>query len=123
MKRSLLVLLFWTCILASGAWAQARISLDEIPALVLKNDTTAAVSAQMTLFALHSYQGTVARALPQVDLSASYSLGYTPSAETQSLVLTPIPGEVTTTTSDYGNHSLNTKLTLSQLLPTAGSLL
>jgi outer membrane protein TolC len=123
MKRFLSALFLAIGLLACRAGAQAQITLGEIPALVLKNDTTAAISTQMTLFAMHTYQGTVARALPQIDLSTSYSLGFTPSVETQSLVLVPIPGEVTTTNTDYGTHSLDTKLTLSQLLPTAGSLL
>ena len=110
-----LVLLF--CLCPPALEGQEKLALDALPALVLQHDTTAALSAQTTLFALHTYQGTVARALPQIDLSTSYSLGYTPSLKTQ---VNPSPPVSLT---DYGTHSLDTRLTLSQLLPTAGSLL
>ncbi len=121
MKRSLCAVFLSIGILAFRAGAQAQITLGDIPALVLKNDTAAAISAQTTLFALHTYQGTVARALPQVDLSTSYSLGYTPSVVTQVTVPT-FPYFEDFSYTDYGAHSLDTKLTVSQLLPTAGSL-
>jgi hypothetical protein len=122
MKRFLSALFLAIGLLACRAGAQAQITLGEIPALVLKNDTTAAISTQMTLFAMHTYQGTVARALPQIDLSTSYSLGFTPSLETQVTIPAP-PFSENLSYTDYGTHSLDTKLTLSQLLPTAGSLL
>ncbi len=87
--------------------------MDALPGLVLQHDTTAALSAQSALFAFHTWQGTLARALPQIDLSTSWSLAYTPD-------IVPAAGIELT---DQGTHLIGTKLTVSQLLPTAGSLL
>ncbi len=95
------------------------------PALVLGHDTDAAISAQTTQFALHAYNGTLAQALPQIDLSSTYSLGYTPLFESESISLGgPPPGFaiLDTRNQEQGSHLLDTKLSLSQLLPTAGSL-
>jgi outer membrane protein TolC len=122
--RGMVLALLALCLAGPGpVGAQDRLTLDMIPSLVLRHDTGAAISAQTTLFSLHSYQGAVAKAFPQLDLSASYSLGYTASLDTQVSNPAPPPLLQNLTYTDYGVHSLDTKLTLSQLLPTAGSLL
>ena len=106
--------------------APPKLTLDALPGLVLGHDTGAAISAQTTQFALHTYQGTIAQALPQIDFSTTYSLAYTPLFESQSINFAGPPpfgiGINDTKTQDQGNHLLDTKLSLSQLLPTAGNL-
>jgi outer membrane protein TolC len=89
----------------------APLTLADLPALVLANDASAVSAARSVEAAYHGYRGTLADALPQLDLSTGYSLGYTPS--------TTIAGGAY---EDYATHAANTRLTLSQLLPTAGSL-
>jgi len=107
--------------------AADTLALVDVPGLVLAHDTTTALSAQSTLFALHTYQGTLAQALPQIDLTTSYSLGYTPLTESSGIVLdplaTPFPFSVQDTkTTDQSTNGLGAKLSLSQLLPTGGNL-
>jgi outer membrane protein TolC len=91
--------------------AAAPLSLADLPALVLANDAAAVSAARSVEAAYHGYRGTLADALPQLDLSTGYSLGYTPS--------TTIGGG---TYEDYGTQAATTRVTLSQLLPTAGNL-
>jgi outer membrane protein TolC len=111
---------------ADDAPAPRQLTLDALPGLVLGHDTGSAISAQTTLFALHTYQGTIAQALPQVDFNTSYSLLFTPLTESQSINLAGPPpfgiGIDDTKTQDQGTHLLDTKISLSQLLPTAGNL-
>jgi outer membrane protein TolC len=108
---------------AVPAAAQETLSLGDVPSLVLGHDTSAALSAQTTLFALHTWKGTIARALPQLDFGATWSLAYTPSIQLAAANPSPPPLSGTATNTDQGTHLLDTKLTVSQLLPTAGSLL
>ncbi len=91
--------------------AAAPLTLADLPALVLANDASAVSAARSVDAAYHGYRGTLADALPQVDLSTGYALGYTPS--------TTIAGGAY---EDYATHAATTRVTLSQLLPTAGSL-
>ena len=128
MKRFLLVP-FTFMLLASAAGlppaAQAE-SLDiaGLPRLILANDPAAGASTQTTVFAWHTYKGTLADALPKIDLSTAYSLGYTPLIHSQTIELFPFPpAQQDVETSDQGTHVLSTKLSVSQILPTAGSLL
>jgi outer membrane protein TolC len=91
--------------------AAAPLTLADLPALVLANDAAAVSAARSVEAAYHGYRGTLADALPQVDLSTGYSLAYTPQ--------TTIAGGAY---EEYGTHAATTRVTLSQLLPTAGSL-
>ncbi len=89
----------------------APLSLADLPALVLANDAAAVSAARSVEAAYHGYRGTLADALPQLDLSTGYSLGYTPSTKLSGADL-----------EDYGTQAATTRVTLSQLLPTAGNL-
>jgi outer membrane protein TolC len=91
------------------------LALADLPDLVLASDAGAVTAAQSVQAAYHTYRGTLAGALPQVDLSTGYSLGYTPSVT----VTDPVTAEVT----DYAQHGATTRVSVSQLLPTAGTLL
>ncbi len=130
MKRTLVICLAAAlslpALFADGAAAPQTLSLDDLPGLVIGHDTGAAISAQDTLFALHTYKGTVAQALPQIDFSSNYSLAYTPLFESESINFgSQYPfgfGTADTKTQDQANHLLDAKLSLSQLLPTAGNL-
>jgi outer membrane protein TolC len=132
MRRVTLFLVLAIPLFATATEARAeaggdprRLQLAELPGLVLGHDTGAAISAQSTLLALHTYQGTVAEALPQIDFSTSYTLGYTPWIQSQSYYFTsslPFINVYDLTTTDQANHQLSAKLSVSQLLPTAGSL-
>jgi outer membrane protein TolC len=127
MKRFLLPLLI-AAMAGAGRAVPATadgLALVDLPGLVLAHDTTAAISAQSTLFALHTYQGTVAQALPQIDLSSNYSLAYTPKVESQSvktLTAYPFIQSQDTVVTDQSTNLLGARLSVSQLLPTAGSL-
>lgn len=94
----------------------AALALADLPDLVLASDAAAVTAAQSVRAAYHAYRGTLADALPQVNLSTGYSLYYTPEITTG----TP-PAAVTS--EDYARHSATAKVSASQLLPTAGSLL
>ncbi len=129
MKRVLLTCiaaaLALPALFADDAATPQTLSLGDLPALVLGHDTGAAISAQTTQFALHTYRGAIAQALPQIDFTSNYSLAYTPLYESESISLGVPPygfGIDDTKTQDQGNHFLDTKLSLSQLLPTAGNL-
>jgi hypothetical protein len=124
MKRLFLLLaLLPLCLpLAAQSAAQTEsLSLSLLPALVLDHDPSTAISAQSALFAYHVYKGSVAQALPQIDFTTSYTLGYIPLLHNLVQIAT-FPYFADETTNDQGNHLLNTKLSISQILPTAGSL-
>jgi outer membrane protein TolC len=113
---------------AQNAGGPTALALSSLPSMVLDHDAGAAISAQNALFAYHVYQGSLAQALPQVDFSTNYSLGYKPSIENLYETFNPdlpfprsfiIANE---TTNDLGNHQLTAKLSLNQILPTGGSL-
>jgi outer membrane protein TolC len=119
MRRS--VLLAIALFPAAASAQSAPLTLAELPALVLGHDTASAISAQTTLLARHVYQGTIAQAMPQVDLSSTYSLAYTP--DQKSWIASPPSPSVDVQRTDAGTNLLGAKLSVSQLLPTAGSLL
>jgi outer membrane protein TolC len=115
----------WAQTTAAAPPTPAGLTLPEVPALVLGHDTNAAISAQTTRMALHSYQGTIAQALPQIDFTTNYTLGFTPEQQSQqySFIGGPpffLPQSVDVT--NQGNHTLGARLSLSQILPTAGTL-
>lgn len=96
------------------------LGLPQLPSLVLAHDTAAAVSAQSTLLAYHVYQGTIAQAYPQLDLSTTYSLAFSPDIKSQ--VLNPPLPAAEVDVQNQGTHLLGAKLSVSQLLPTAGNI-
>jgi outer membrane protein TolC len=128
MKRFLLVpfafmLLAMAAALPPSARAES-LGIAGLPRLILSNDPAAGASTQTTAFAWHTYKGTLADALPKIDLSTAYSLGYTPQIHSQTIELFPFPPvQQEVETSDQGTKVLSTKLSVSQILPTAGSLL
>ncbi len=87
------------------------LALADLPDLVLASDAGAVTAEQSVQAAYHAYRGSLAEALPQVDLSAGYSLGYAPSVTMTTIDLT-----------DYAMHGATARVTASQLLPTAGSV-
>jgi outer membrane protein TolC len=123
MRRSALGLcLAISVLLPPAASAEdAPLTLAELPALVLGHDTAAAISAQTTLLAKHTYQGTIAQAMPQVDLTPTYSLAYTPDQKSQ--IASPPAPSVDVERTGAGTNLLGAKLSVTQLLPTAGSLM
>ncbi|OHD67687.1 MAG: hypothetical protein A2177_14475 [Spirochaetes bacterium RBG_13_68_11] len=104
--------------LALTAWAAPAgaepLALADLPDLVLANDAGAVTAERSVQAAYHAYRGTLADALPQVDLSTGYSLYYTPA-----VTMTDPAVDLT----DYAKHGATAKVSVSQLLPTAGSLL
>jgi outer membrane protein TolC len=126
MKPFLLVS-FTSMLLAAAAAlppaAQAEtLDIAGLPRLILANDPAAGASTQTTALAWHTYKATLADALPKIDFSTGYSLGYTPFIHTQTIDL-PTLSQPDMETSDQGTHVLSSKLSVSQILPTAGSLL
>ncbi len=116
-----LMLLAAAAVLPPAALAET-LTIVGLPRRILANDPAAGASTQTTAFAWHTYRGALADALPKIDLSTAYSLGYTPFIHTQTFDLLALsPQDVETT--DQGTHVLSTKLSVSQILPTAGSLL
>ncbi|HET6484984.1 MAG TPA: TolC family protein, partial [Spirochaetia bacterium] len=119
------LLLSGALLMAAATLEADRLTLDALPALVLGHDPQAAISEQTLKVALHTYQGNLSQTLPQIDLSTTYSLGFTPSQESQSTTFTtlfPYLQVADETFTNMGNHALNAKLSVSQILPTAGSL-
>jgi hypothetical protein len=102
------------------------LTLAGLPALVLAKDSTVVTSVQSSLLAFHVYMGSMAQVWPQVDFSSSYGLQYTPRQQTESIVLSstpPFTEDVQDITSnDVAGHSAGGRLSVSQVLPTAGSL-
>jgi outer membrane protein TolC len=92
----------------------APLSLADLPALVLANDASAVSAARSVEAAYHGYRGTLADALPQIDLSTGYTLAYAP-AET-------VTGPPTVEISDYALQGATARVSASQLLPTGGNL-
>jgi outer membrane protein TolC len=126
--KRFLPVLFTLMLLAAAALPPAAqadtLDIAGLPRLILANDPSAGASTQTTAFAWHTYKGTLADALPKVDLSTAYSLGYTPLIQSQTIELFPLPPtQQDVATSDQGTHVLSTKLSVQQILPTAGSLL
>lgn len=92
------------------------LALADLPDLVLASDAAAVTAAQSVLAAYHAYRGMLADALPQVNLFTGYSVYYTPEITTGAP-----PAAVTST--DYAQQGVTARVSASQLLPTAGSLL
>ncbi len=123
MKR--LALPLFLLFAASSLFCQEKpLALRDLPSLVLAKDPVVSSAEQSALLAYHTYQGTLSQALPQLDLSTSYSLDYLPSQVSQSFISLPIAPYYaiqSVTTNDQGTHNLGAKVSLSQLLPTAGT--
>ncbi len=118
------LLLSGALLMAAATLEADRLTLDALPALVLGHDPQAAISEQTLKVALHTYQGNLSQTLPQIDLSTSYSLGFAPTIEEQTITFAP-PFSVQIldqNLNNEGSHNLNAKLSVSQILPTAGSL-
>jgi outer membrane protein TolC len=101
------------------------VRLQDLPGLVLAHDLGVDTSTQTALAAYKTFQGTVAQSLPQVDLSTTYALDYLPLQETQSFLGLDTPPYLQIErlkTNDQANHTLGAKVSLSQILPTAGTL-
>ena len=124
MKRTLCAAVT-AVIMAAGVPAET-LTLRGLPALVLDKDPTVNTTQQSALLAYQTYQGTLAQALPQINFVNQYGLDYIPTYQD---VVTSYTNPVSHTTSSIiatinneMNHSLNSYLSLSQILPTAGTL-
>jgi outer membrane protein TolC len=114
MKHAL-VPIFLVLALCSASSQEQPLSLAGLPELVLSKDPTIDSLVQSSLMAYHAYQGTIAQSWPQLDFSSSYGLQYTPEQTIET-------GTASVTSSDQAGHSADARLSVSQLLPTAGSL-
>lgn len=116
MKHRILAGVAAFAVAAGSPWAGAdALSIADLPDLVLAADAGAVTAAQSVQAAYHAYRGTLAEALPQVDLSTGYSLFFTP----ETTITEPVEISVT----DFARHGATAKVSASQLLPTAGNLL
>ncbi len=109
--RSLISAAVLAALVALPRATAAPLALADLPALVLANDAAAVSAARSVEAAYHGYRGTLADALPQIDLSTGYSLYATPAG-------TLGVAEV----KDYADHRASARLSATQLLPTAGTL-
>jgi outer membrane protein TolC len=109
--RSLASAVAMAALVALPRATAAPLTLADLPALVLANDASAVSAARSVEAAYHGYRGTLADALPQVDLSTGYSLYATPAG---TLGVADVQ--------DYADHRASVKLSATQLLPTAGTL-
>ncbi len=117
MKRIAVLIVLASCL--SALWGQESVlGLKDLPALVLKADSSYASAEKAAEYALHDSRASTDKALPQIDLSNQYSLGYNPV--TQKSIT--IPPAVDVTLNDATMQSLKSNLSVSQMLPTAGSL-
>jgi outer membrane protein TolC len=120
MKRILIPLL---AMLASLPLPADVIRMRDLPALVLGKDLTVDSATQTAIAAYQTYRGTVAQSFPQIDLTTNYSLDYLPVQESLSYALVG-PGIAIADVKSYdqASHMVGAKVSLSQLLPTAGTL-
>jgi outer membrane protein TolC len=99
------------------------VGVREVVRQVLDQDPRVRASAEATRLAYATYHQAVADALPQVRFSSSYSLDLVPDWTGETLVLEPpLPYYEQQQAINQGSHSLNTRLSVSQLLPTSGTL-
>ena len=108
---------------------QSEITLWDVPSLVAAKDLSIDISAQSSRMAYNQYRSTLAQGLPQINFTPGYKLQYTPQQESTvysfnpSAVLPQSPLTVSDQTNfDQGVHNISAGLSVSQLLPTAGSL-
>jgi outer membrane protein TolC len=121
MKRRIIRLTVLVC--ATALWGQENVlGLRDLPALVLGADPQYNSSAQAALYALHDSQGSIAQAFPQIDLTNQYSLGWVPMEEGSKEIPSGSSTYYHATVYDQTLQSLSTTLSISQILPTAGSL-
>jgi outer membrane protein TolC len=98
----------------------AGITLWDVPSLVTAKDLSIDMSAQSARMAYNQYRSTLAQGLPQINLTPSYGVQYA-AGPTQGY--TTYNNNLTQqTTSDQASQNVGASLSVSQLLPTAGSL-
>lgn len=104
---------------------EKEIGLRDIPALVRANDLAIDTSAQLAQLAWNKYRSVLSQGELQMDLMPGYKLQYTPMQEIQSFVATGSPPSLSVedqTNYNQGTSDFSARLSLSQLLPTAGVL-
>jgi outer membrane protein TolC len=94
------------------------LSVGDVLERVGEYDPSVRISGQSVTLTYNSLRRIVADAFPQIELSSGYSLHYKPEAS----IPNPVGAGADISVTDFGSSSLSTSLTLSQLLPTAGTL-
>jgi outer membrane protein TolC len=121
MKRSVSAAVILLAAIAA-VFPQSSLTLADIPALVLSKDSTVNSSVQSSFLAYHAYMGALAQVWPQLDFSTNYGLQYTPEQQIQSTMTSPPYSVQDITSNDVAGHSAGARISVSQVLPTAGSL-
>ena len=103
--RTVLLIVIW--ILGVSLMGQS-LDLREAVSRVLQEDPTVLVSGEGVGIAYSAFNRAKADSLPQVSLSTDYSLTYQSFIDMSS--------------ANYGNHSVSTGLSFSQILPTSGNI-
>lgn len=98
----------------------AGITLWDIPSLVTAKDLSIDISAQSARMAYNQYRSTLAQGMPQINLTPSYDVQYA-AGPTQgySTFNNSLTQQIT---NDQATQNVGASLSVSQLLPTAGSL-
>ena len=114
-KNFLLCLFFSSLTLWGG---ENTLSVNDLSGMITSNDPSVKISREGVRLALEMYLSAYGDALPQIYLDSGYTLIYTPETKMEEVPF--IRPE--TLIEDSGSHLLHTGVSLSQLLPTAGSL-
>ncbi len=99
----------------------AGITLWDLPALVTARDLSIDISAQSERMAYNQYRSTLAQGLPQINLTPSYGVQYA-AGPTQGYTTDANNNLTQQIVNDQASQNLGASLSVSQLLPTAGSL-
>ena len=88
-----------------------KLTLDEIVLLILENDSSIKISEQLLIVEYNSYRRFLSDTYPQINLSTGYGLDYLSNYSSRDVDM-----------SNYTDNSIATTVTLSQLIPTFGTL-
>jgi outer membrane protein TolC len=88
-----------------------ELSISDIVQLVLENDSTVKISEQNLTAEYNFYRGILSDIYPQIDFSGGYGLDYETYRDSGNVDM-----------EGYTNNSISTSLSLSQLIPTFGTL-
>jgi outer membrane protein TolC len=120
-KPFLSVLAALLCLVPSTLRAEgAPVGIKELAGLLSSGDPRLRISTQSVRAAEAAYRSAIAAAYPQVTATTNYSLDYNPDVTSQVPQTTP-PFVSTQETQNQGTHLATARLSLSQLLPTAGT--
>ena len=117
---ALLLLTFGLTAFAPLAFPEP-LTVEALAERILSADSTVAIAEQSLRAAMSGYRGIVAQALPQISAGSGYALQYTPEVTSIAQQTTP-PYFIMEEYRDKGSQYITTSLSLSQILPTGGSL-